>query len=180
MNLPPDRSRTRTPNALRAAQPPGPTRCTPEIFAQGHQARRPALAPFTHEQLTQKYKQVLPRYDGYKSKFGARLEREWSDLATFIQFMRRQQRRLRGGEKARGRLDAFRGRMRSNAHHVDVEDFRAAKPTRNIGCANHPEMKKSRPIIKAVQARRGEGTPRRDRCTRHDGHRGQRLWTDRR
>jgi hypothetical protein len=70
-----------------------------------------ALAPFTHEQLTQKYKQVRREYDGYRSKFGARLEREWSDLATFIQFMPSSSDDAGRREAAR-RLDAFRGRMR--------------------------------------------------------------------
>jgi serine/threonine protein kinase len=71
----------------------------------------PALAPFTHEQLTQKYQQVRREYDHYKSKFGARLEREWSDLATFIQFMPPSSDDAGRREAAR-RLDAFRGRMR--------------------------------------------------------------------
>ncbi|HSS00329.1 MAG TPA: protein kinase, partial [Kofleriaceae bacterium] len=69
----------------------------------------PALAPFTQAQLTQKYQQVRREYVGYKSKFGARLEREWSDLATFIQFTDSDD---AGRREAARRLDAFRGRLR--------------------------------------------------------------------
>jgi hypothetical protein len=69
----------------------------------------PAPTPFTQAQLTQKYQQVRREYVGYKSKFGARLEREWSDLATFIQFTDSDD---AGRREAARRLDAFRGRMR--------------------------------------------------------------------
>jgi serine/threonine protein kinase len=72
---------------------------------------QPVVAPFTREQLGQKFQQVRREYDDYKAKFGARLEREWGELATFIQYM------PSGGEdtalrEAARRLDEFRARMR--------------------------------------------------------------------
>ena len=67
-------------------------------------------APFTREQLGQKYQQVRREYDDYKAKFGSRLEREWGELATFIQYMPASD--DAGRKEAARRLDAFRGRMR--------------------------------------------------------------------
>jgi serine/threonine protein kinase len=71
----------------------------------------PAIAPFTRQQLAQKYQQVRREYDRYKSKFGSVLEREWTDVATYIQYMPPTSDDAGRREAAR-RLDAFRGRMR--------------------------------------------------------------------
>jgi serine/threonine protein kinase len=95
------------PSAL--AQPSHQPRDVPRRSLHNIKPAVPALPPFTQEQLRQKYKQVRSEYVGYKSKFGARLEREWSDLATFIQFTDSDD---AGRREAARRLDAFRGRMR--------------------------------------------------------------------
>ena len=71
----------------------------------------PAVAPFSRQQLAQKYQQVRREYDRYKSKFGSVLEREWTDVATYIQYMPPTSDDAGRREAAR-RLDAFRGRMR--------------------------------------------------------------------
>jgi type IV secretory pathway VirB10-like protein len=71
----------------------------------------PAIAPFSRQQLAQKYQQVRREYDRYKSKFGSVLEREWTDVATYIQYMPPTSDDAGRREAAR-RLDAFRGRMR--------------------------------------------------------------------
>ena len=68
-------------------------------------------APFTREQLGQKFQLVRREYDGYKAKFGSRLEREWGELATFIQYMPASDDDA-GRKEAARRLEAFRGRMR--------------------------------------------------------------------
>jgi len=70
----------------------------------------PAVA-FTREQLGQKFQQVRREYDDYKSKFGSRLEKEWGDLATYIQYMPASDDDAGLREAAR-RLEAFRVRMR--------------------------------------------------------------------
>jgi len=69
------------------------------------------VAPFTREQLGQKFQQVRREYDSYKAKFGSRLEREWGELATFIQYMPPSEDDTGRREAAR-RLDEFRSRMR--------------------------------------------------------------------
>ncbi|HEX8107604.1 MAG TPA: hypothetical protein VF516_07730, partial [Kofleriaceae bacterium] len=46
----------------------------------------PPTPPPTREQLGQKFQQVRREYDAYKAKFGSRLEKEWGDLAMFIQY----------------------------------------------------------------------------------------------
>jgi hypothetical protein len=77
-------------------------------------ARPPVVAvapPFTREQLSQKFQQIRREYDDYKSKFGSRLEKEWGELATFIQYMPASDDDA-GRKEAARRLDAFRGRMR--------------------------------------------------------------------
>ena len=71
---------------------------------------RPA-APPTREQLGQKFQQIRREYDEYKSKFGSRLENEWGDLATFIQYMPANDDDT-GRKEAARRLDAFQLRMR--------------------------------------------------------------------
>jgi hypothetical protein len=71
----------------------------------------PAPAAFTREQLGQKFQQVRREYDDYKARFGARLEREWGELATYIQYMPASDDDAGRREAAR-RLDEFRVRMR--------------------------------------------------------------------
>jgi hypothetical protein len=74
---------------------------------------KPAVAPpapFTRGQLGQKFQQVRREYDDYKAKFGSRLEREWGELATFIQYTPASDDAER--KEAARRLDSFRVRMR--------------------------------------------------------------------
>ena len=74
---------------------------------------KPAVAPpapFTRDQLGQKFQQVRREYDDYKAKFGSRLEREWGELATFIQYTPASDDAER--KEAARRLDSFRVRMR--------------------------------------------------------------------
>jgi serine/threonine protein kinase len=69
-------------------------------------------APFTREHLVQKFQQVRREYDDYKPKFGLRLEKEWGELATYIQYQYLAATDEKAGRKeAARRLDAFRGRM---------------------------------------------------------------------
>lgn len=68
-----------------------------------------APAGVTREQLGQKFQQVRREYDGYKAKFGGRLEREWGELATAIQYASDDDTARRDAAR---RLDAFRARMR--------------------------------------------------------------------
>jgi serine/threonine protein kinase len=70
-----------------------------------------APQPLTRQQLGQKFQQVRREYDDYKSKYGSRLEREWGELATFIQYMPPAGDDAVRREAAR-RLDEFRVRMR--------------------------------------------------------------------
>jgi len=78
-----------------------------------HKDAKPSAPPaaFTREQLGQKFQQVRREYDDYKSKFGSRLEKEWGDLATYIQYMPASDDDTGLREAAR-RLEAFRVRMR--------------------------------------------------------------------
>ena len=80
---------------------------------QIHKDPKPAapVAPFTREQLGQKFQQVRREYDDYKAKFGSRLEKEWGELATFIQYMPPSEDDT-GRKEAARRLDEFRARMR--------------------------------------------------------------------
>jgi hypothetical protein len=57
----------------------------------------------------QKFQQVRREYDDYKAKFGSRLEKEWGDLAMFIQYVREDD---AWRVEAARRLDEFRSRMR--------------------------------------------------------------------
>ena len=84
--------------------------------AGAHRDARPAppiatVSTVTREQLGQKFQQVRHDYDAYKAKFGSRLEKEWGELATFIQYMPTNDDEA-GLKEAARRLDAFRGRMR--------------------------------------------------------------------
>ncbi len=69
----------------------------------------PLAPPPTREQLGQKFQQVRREYDAYKAKFGSRLEKEWGDLAMFIQYASEDDAWRRD---AAHRLDEFRARMR--------------------------------------------------------------------
>jgi hypothetical protein len=71
----------------------------------------PSPATFTREQLTQKFQQVHREYDDYKSKFGSRLEKEWGELTTYIQY-RPPSDDDAGRKEAARRIDVFRDRMR--------------------------------------------------------------------
>jgi serine/threonine protein kinase len=96
------------PPVKAAAAPPKAVR------APAHKDVRSAPLPapgLSREQLGQKFQQVRREYDDYKAKFGSRLEREWGELATFIQYMPASDDDVGRREAAR-RLDAFRGRMR--------------------------------------------------------------------
>jgi serine/threonine protein kinase len=80
-----------------------------------HKDARPPAAPpptaLTREQLGQKFQQIRREYDDYKARFGSRLEREWAELTTYIQYMPAGDDDTRHKEAAR-RLDAFRSLMR--------------------------------------------------------------------
>ncbi len=100
-------------------RPPAPPRPAPTPrHAQRVEPHRPVAPPppppsvvaFTREMLGQKFQAVHREYDDYKNKFGPRLEREWGELATYIQFMPASDDDAGRREAAR-RLDAFRARM---------------------------------------------------------------------
>lgn len=80
-----------------------------------HRAAKPPAAPpppsFTREQLGQKFQQVRREYVDYKARYGSRLEKEWGDLATSIQYMPESS-DAKGRRDAARQLDAFRARMR--------------------------------------------------------------------
>jgi hypothetical protein len=69
-----------------------------------------AAPPLTREQLSNKFKQVRREYDLYKARFGLALEKEWGELAFFIQYMGPSTDATDYAEAAR-RLDAFRAHM---------------------------------------------------------------------
>jgi serine/threonine protein kinase len=95
-------------------QPRDPVRRPPTPApTQIHKDPKPAapVALFTREQLGQKFQQVRREYDDYKAKFGSRLEKEWGELATFIQYMPPSEDDT-GRKEAARRLDEFRARMR--------------------------------------------------------------------
>jgi hypothetical protein len=68
-----------------------------------------APPPPTREQLGQKFQQVRREYDAYKAKFGSRLEKEWGDLALFIQYASEDDAWRRDAAR---RLDEFRAHLR--------------------------------------------------------------------
>ena len=77
-----------------------------------HRDARPGQVvdpPPTREQLGQKFQQVRREYDAYKAKFGSRLEKEWGDLAMFIQYASEDDAWRRSAAR---RLDEFRAHMR--------------------------------------------------------------------
>jgi serine/threonine protein kinase len=96
------------------ARPPNPARtvrsAAPPDTHRTPRARPGQAAPSpTREQLVQKFQQVRRDYDDYKAKFGSRLEKEWGDLAMFIQYVREDD---AWRVEAARRLDEFRSRMR--------------------------------------------------------------------
>ncbi len=98
-----------------AVAPPPPQAPREASHKPAHKDPRPPAPPpaaaVTREQLGQKFQQVRREYDDYKSKFGSRLEKEWGDLATYIQFMPASD-DAAGLREAARRLEAFRVRMR--------------------------------------------------------------------
>jgi len=100
-------------SAAVAVAPPPPHGPREASHRTPHKESKPAVpaAAFTREQLGQKFQQVRREYDEYKSKFGTRLEKEWGELATYIQYMPASDDDAGFREAAR-RLEAFRARMR--------------------------------------------------------------------
>jgi serine/threonine protein kinase len=68
----------------------------------------PPASP-TRAELGQKFQQIRREYGDYKAKFGSRLEREWGDLAMFIQYASEDDAWRR---EAAHRLDEFHAHMR--------------------------------------------------------------------
>jgi serine/threonine protein kinase len=71
-----------------------------------------ATAPHGRDALTRdaiaaRFSATMREYAGYKAKYGMRLDGEWSDLATFVQFQ------LKGDnlDEAAHKIDAFRAKM---------------------------------------------------------------------
>jgi hypothetical protein len=100
----------------RSAADPGSGRRAPGHDIAHHPPRRDArpgqvasAPPPTREQLGQKFQQVRREYDAYKAKFGSRLEKEWGDLAMFIQYASEDDAWRRDAAR---RLDEFRGHLR--------------------------------------------------------------------
>ncbi|HEY6180072.1 MAG TPA: hypothetical protein VIX73_36775, partial [Kofleriaceae bacterium] len=99
------------------ARPASPARTVRSAAPSDSLAHRTPRAPRpgqvapspTREQLVQKFQQVRREYDDYKAKFGSRLEKEWGDLAMFIQYVREDD---AWRVEAARRLDEFRSRMR--------------------------------------------------------------------
>jgi serine/threonine protein kinase len=101
------------PRDVRPGADPGSGRRAPGRDVAHHPAHRDArpgpVAPPTREQLGQKFQQVRREYDAYKAKFGSRLEKEWGDLAMFIQYASEDDAWRRDAAR---RLDEFRAHMR--------------------------------------------------------------------
>src|SRR4051812_16597307 len=104
------------PRDAKSAADPGSGRRAPGrdvAHRPPHRDARPAQVasapPPTREQLGQKFQQVRREYDAYKAKFGSRLEKEWGDLAMFIQYASEDDAWRRD---AAHRLDEFRAHMR--------------------------------------------------------------------
>jgi serine/threonine protein kinase len=64
--------------------------------------------PLTRDVVAGKFKAVRHDYDAYKSKNGSRLDNEWNDLATFMNF----QLRADNLDEASRRIDAFRAKLK--------------------------------------------------------------------
>jgi serine/threonine-protein kinase len=109
----PDLSRATKPAATKVATKPARP-IHPRESAPAHKDVKPpdavAAPPLTREQLSNKFKQVRRDYDLYKARFGLALEKEWGELAFFIQYMGTSADATDYAEAAR-RLDAFRAHM---------------------------------------------------------------------
>ena len=57
-----------------------------------------------------RFRDVTREYKAFKQSFGSRLEKEWADLATFAQFARSDEGKLRALDK---KIDRFRGQMKA-------------------------------------------------------------------
>jgi len=104
------------PRDARPGTDPGSGRRAPGRDAAHHPPRRDArpgqvapAPPLTRELLGQKFQQVRREYDAYRAKFGSRLEKEWGDLAMFIQYASEDDAWRRDAAR---RLDEFRVHMR--------------------------------------------------------------------
>jgi len=64
--------------------------------------------PLTRDAVAAKLRAVKHEYDVYKAKNGGRLENEWNDLATFMNY----QLRADNLDEASRRIDAFRAKMK--------------------------------------------------------------------
>jgi len=100
-----------------SAPTPAPTQKTPHKKPP-HDPRRfdhapppPAPPPkgdLTRDTVASKFRAVSTEYTAYKAKNGGRLDQQWDDLATFMQF----QLRADNLDDAVRRIDAFRAKMR--------------------------------------------------------------------
>ncbi len=95
------------PRDAKSGADPGAGRHAPARDIAHRPARRDL--PPTREQLGQKFQQVRREYDAYKAKFGSRLEKEWGDLAMFIQYASEDDAWRRDAAR---RLDEFRAHLR--------------------------------------------------------------------
>ncbi|HEX4454678.1 MAG TPA: hypothetical protein VH143_27650, partial [Kofleriaceae bacterium] len=64
--------------------------------------------PLTRDAVAGKFMSVKHEYDAYKTKNGGRLDDQWNDLATFMNF----QLRADNLDEASRRIDAFRAKMK--------------------------------------------------------------------
>jgi eukaryotic-like serine/threonine-protein kinase len=69
-------------------------------------------AAMTRELVRSQFQSVIAEYGAFKAEYGLRLEQEWGNLATFMQF------ELRSDNVAEAvrKIDAFRARMRAATH----------------------------------------------------------------
>jgi serine/threonine protein kinase len=66
----------------------------------------------TREAVTSQFEAVIKEYNAFKARYGMRLEVQWSDLATFMQFKLRTD----NLHDAARKIEAFRGQMRMDPH----------------------------------------------------------------
>ncbi|MEZ4360014.1 MAG: serine/threonine-protein kinase [Kofleriaceae bacterium] len=104
------------PPAPAPPPPPRPQLVAPDAGATdaGVVRRRPprAQAPtLTRDEVEKKFDSVQAEYRTFKTKYGYRLDAEWTNLATFIQYNGPDNL----GDAVR-KIDAFRARMRAEAH----------------------------------------------------------------
>jgi serine/threonine protein kinase len=64
--------------------------------------------PLTRDAVAAKFRAVKQNYDAYKAKNGSRLDNEWNDLETFLNF----QLRADNLDDASRRIDAFRAKLK--------------------------------------------------------------------